>query len=580
MERIRIGKEKIYIDGKPEKIVSGAMHYFRIHPEYWRDRLLKLKECGCNCVETYVAWNLHEKEEGKFDFSGWLDLGAYLDLAKELGLYAIVRPGPYICSEWDFGGMPWWLLKESDIRLRCLDPIFIKKITPYLERVCEIVRPRAINTGGNVIFVQIENEYGSYGNDKGYLLWYKSFYEEQKLSCPLITSDGETKFLLNNGALEGVMASVNYRWDSVRCVASLLEHHGNQPGAVMELWNGKGQQWSVKFERRDLDEVEASVKTALENAELVNMYMFHGGTSFGFMNGALEQNGKFLPQMTSYDVDAPIDEYGRRTPKYYREQKVITEHLGKEINNTQTDPEIASYTDIRFVGEAKLTPALTRKTKSTAVKSMEQYDQGYGYIVYSTKAYVGKDGAELILPEVHDFAHVYIDGEYRKSVYRNDSDNRVEINTEGTRRIDVLVENLGRINFGPKLFDRKGLIGDLHLFDREYGLTTKLFGFDIYSIELNTLPESFEENAENNAPAFYKYEFNTENPKDTVLFPEGFTRGVAFINGFNLGRHWTVENSENKLFIPAPLIKKGVNSLVIFDVLANGKEKSVTLGLK
>ncbi|MBQ4269295.1 MAG: beta-galactosidase, partial [Clostridia bacterium] len=350
---IRWTKDKIYINEKPEKIMSGAVHYFRVVPEYWRDRLLKLKEFGCNCVETYACWNLHEKSEGALDFEGWLDLGAYLDMAQELGLYAIVRPGPYMCSEWDFGGLPWWLLKYSDIQIRCSQPLFLEKITPYLEKVCEILRPRLIGNGGNVIFVQIENEYGSYGNDKAYLRWLKEFYETRGIDCGLLTSDGETEFLLKNGTLPDVLASVNYRWDSVRCLAALQKYHGDQPGAVLELWNGKQQHWGEPIIRRDIDEVATSVKTALENAELVNLYMFHGGTNFGFMNGSLDYPGRFVVQLSSYDVDAPVNEYGFRTPKYYAEQKVICEHFGKPIENTAKDPVFQSYA-IEAAGQVSL----------------------------------------------------------------------------------------------------------------------------------------------------------------------------------------------------------------------------------
>ena len=578
MSRITIGKEKIFIDGEATKIVSGAMHYFRIHPEYWKDRLLKLKEAGCNCVETYVVWNLHEKKEGEFDFSGWLDLGKYIDMAKEMGLYAIVRPGPYICSEWEFGGMPWWILKESDINLRCSNPIFLEKITPYLKKVCEVLRPRLIDNDGNVIFVQIENEYGSFGNDKEYLRFYKDFYEAEGINCPLITSDGETELLLHNGTLPDVMASVNYRWDSVNCLASLRKFRPDQPGAVMELWNGRGQKWGSDLTRRNLDEVELSVIGALEHAELINMYMFHGGTTFGFMNGAHDFGEKFEVLMTSYDVDAPLDEYGRRTPKYYMEQKVICEKLGKKIENTATDTVIHTYGKIKPVGEAVITKPLTKKTRSANIISMENCDQGYGYIVYETTMFVSSKGAAVILPEVHDIAHVYVDGEYRKTILRHDSDKTVVIEGRGERRVAVLVENMGRLNFGARLIDRKGLIGDIVLHDYEYDAKPKVFGFDIYSIELDSLPDSYCGKAVKNAPAFYKYEFEAEEVADTILHVKGFTRGVAFINGFNLGRHWTIENFPNMLFIPAPLLKKGKNEIVVFDVLATDSEKSLHLG--
>ena len=578
MGDIRIGTDHIYINGKPDKIMSGAMHYFRIVPQYWKDRLLKLKELGCNCVETYLCWNLHEKREGEFDFSGWLDFGAFLEEAKELGLYAIVRPGPYICSEWDFGGMPWWLLKDQNIQLRCSDPGFLQKITPYLQEVCSLLKPHLISNGGNVILVQIENEYGSYGNDQDYLRWLKAFYEDNGIDCPLITSDGYSEFLLKNGALPEVFASVNYRWNSVRSLNCLKQYHPGHPGAVLELWNGKAKHWGEPYVPRDLEEVKDSVAKALDHGELVNLYMFHGGTTFGFMNGALDK-GKWLVQTTSYDCEAPLNEYGFRTEKYYAEQTIICEKLGIPVRNTASDPVFREYPDVRCVGQTTLTenPQLLRKTVSSPMKTMEQCDQGYGYIIYRTKIFVGCDGARLILPEVRDIAHVYVDGTYAATFDRTDSQREIAVTRQGQVEISVLVENMGRINYGMLLKDPKGLMGELVVYDGEYGLYAKTFGYEIYSLELETLPERYDTAVQMNAPAMYCYEVDIDSRADTLLRLEGFTRGVAFLNGFNLGRHWTIEHSENKLYIPAPLLKEGINRIVVFDVLANDGPKTVKL---
>lgn len=579
MKRVYYDDNKIYINEEETKIVSGAMHYFRIHPDYWEDRLLKLKECGCNCVETYVCWNLHEKTEGKFDFSGWLNLGKFIDMANDMGLYAIVRPGPYICSEWDFGGLPWWILKYGDIELRCNNDRFKKVCKPYLEKVCKIIKPRLISNGGNIIFVQIENEYGSYGNDKDYLNWLKSLYESNGIDCGFLTSDGETELLLKNGTLEGVLASVNYRKDSERCIGMLRKYKTGQPGAVLELWNGRAMQWGEKFERRDVEEVKESVCTALEYAELVNFYMFHGGTNFGFMNGSLDLKDNFAVQMSSYDVDAPLDEYGRRTPKYYAEQEVICKALGKEIVNTATDTTLAEYKDITFVGECSLKESGIKVESLTMPmpKPMELCNQGYGYIVYESSFFADSEGATIRLPEIHDFSHVYVDGKYVTSFHRHSENKNIDV-TRGNHTIAILVENMGRINYGVKLKDYKGILGNVILHDKLYDVENILLGFTVYKLPLETLPERYDGKSEENTPTFYKYELTVDEISDTVIHFEGFTRGVAFINGFNLGRHWTVENSENKLFIPAPLIKQGVNEIVVFDVLHNKENKKISFG--
>lgn len=582
MNSITYDNKNFYINGAPTKIVSGAMHYFRIVPEYWYDRLLKLKECGCNCVETYICWNLHEKSQGEFDFSAGLDFIRYLKIAQDLGLYAIVRPGPYICSEWDFGGMPWWLLKYNDIELRCNNKRFKELCKPYLEKVCELLKPQLISNGGNVIFLQIENEYGSYGNDKEYLNWIKELYEECGMDCGYLTSDGDTDFCLINGSADGVLASVNYRWDSKNAIAALKSFRDDQPGAVLELWNGKAVHWEEKIERRDIAEVKESVKTALEYAELINLYMFHGGTSFGFMNGSLDFGEKLVVQMTSYDVDAPLDEYGRRTEKYYAEQEEICKAMGIEINNTATDTVLAEFKDIKFLGATSLRQSglKLKSFKTPVTKNMEYFDQGYGYIIYETEAFIDDKGAEIVLPEIHDIAHIYIDGIYTKTLLRHSENKIVSVEGKGKHKVSIVVENMGRVNYGIRLKDYKGLVGDLCIHDLRYNMYTRLMNINTYSLPLDELPENYSGEISENEPAFYKYELNVDKAQDTVMHLEGFTRGVAFINGFNLGRHWDTPLSDNKLFIPAPLIKEGKNEIVVFDILHKSEEKKLIFGEK
>ncbi|MBO7217314.1 MAG: beta-galactosidase, partial [Clostridia bacterium] len=522
MSSLTWDENRFYINGKPTKIVSGAMHYFRIMPEYWHDRLLKLKECGCNCVETYICWNLHEKREGEFDFSGALDFVKFLKTAEELGLFAIVRPGPFICSEWEFGGMPWWLLKYPDIKLRCSDKTFMEKCTPYLRNVGRLLKPQLITNGGNVIFVQIENEYGSYGNDKDYLRAIKNIYEEEGIDCPFITSDGDYEFFLEGGTLPDVVASVNYRLDGEGAAKRLKEFRKGQPSAVMELWNGWQSHWNEPQVRRDINEVAESVRSALTHSELVNIYMFHGGTSFGFMNGGICPLKKFNIHKNSYDVDAPLDEYGRRTPKYYAEQKVICELLGITPENTATDTEFGEY-EVSYVGECSLSESglvLAQHSTPTA-RPMEYYDQGYGYIIYETDIFSGNNGTTVNLPEIHDAAHIYLNGKYFKSIFRHDDDKSFDIDNKGYNKLQILFENLGTVNYCLKLMDHKGLVGDVWIIDKEITHRKYINGFKVYSLPLDILPENFNGKAEINAPAFYKYEFNAEKTQDTLVHFEG-----------------------------------------------------------
>ncbi len=584
MKGIEIKDGKIYINGKREKIYSGSAHYFRILPEQWEDRLIKMKEAGLNCVETYICWNLHEKKEGEFDFGGNINVGKYLDLCKDLGLYAIVRPGPYICSEWEFGGFPWWLNKYP-MNIRSMDKRYLDKLTPYLKKVCEIIKPREIGNGGNVIAVQIENEYGSYGNDKNYLNYLKEFYLEQGISSMLITSDGDTDFTIENGTLKNVADSVNYRSDTKKALSALEKYHGGYAPMIMELWNGRAVRWGEKPITRDPEIVKRSVETAVKDAELTNIYMFTGGTNFGFMNGAHEdEHGKYVPLSTSYDVEAPISEYGKKTPKYYYEQEAICRERNIPVVNERKDEEFMDYGKAEFIGATELFKheELIKRVNSNSVLSMEECEQGYGYIAYKTIAFVSEKGGDLVLENFRDVAHVYFDGKYIATAYY-DKKNTTHIPFPEVGKyveITVVTENLGRVNLGRYIGGKRGVTSDFAVWDKSYNVLSTVFGYEMLSVPMEKLPETYEESIEENKQGFYKFVFNAEQVKSAVLTLKGFTRGVAYINGFNLGRHWDIENSENKLYVPYPLVKKGKNEIVVFDVLTKKDEKTVELKAK
>ena len=265
----KITSEGIFIGGKRTQIISGSLHYFRVVPEYWEDRLKKLRALGCNTVDTYIAWNRHERREGEFDFSGWNDFGRFLDTAAELGLYAVVRPGPYICSEWDMGGLPWWLLRYDGLSLRSSDPVFMQKVFRYIGQVCRLLAPRQITRGGNVIFVQLENEFGNYGNDKEYLRMLQACLKENGIEVPLFTSDSEMKILLDNGSLPDVWKVVNYRTSSAKSIGALKHYQPDLPAGVGELWNGRAMQWMQPFAPREVSPIAETVAEALRRAEYV-----------------------------------------------------------------------------------------------------------------------------------------------------------------------------------------------------------------------------------------------------------------------------------------------------------------------
>lgn len=584
MAKFEITNDSILINGEKTKIVSGAIHYFRVVPEYWHDRLLKLKEMGCNCVETYVCWNLHEKTEGTFDFSGWLDLAAFLSEAKALGLYAIVRPGPFMCAEWDFGGMPYWLLKY-DMLLRSSDPLFLQKITPFLNKVCDIIVPLLFKNGGNVLFVQIENEYGSYGYDKNYLNFLKDFYTSRGITEGLITCDGPLDLMLSGGSLPDVIEAVNFATNPTKHIGNMQRVHPGYISTVMEFYLGAHRNVGIPTNYRSVEEEMGYLEGALEQSELLNIYMFHGGTTFGFNNGIqdadIRQGVKVIA--TSYDFNAPLDEYGRRTEKYYAAQKIICKAMGITPQNTAKDTILRSYNIVK-TGEIALSQCekevFTKITKNIKPLTFEQCDQPYGYMIYRAnvpiKPCITTDG--FVLPKINDIAHLYLNGEYQKTVTREDYHDLdkclMPTDLDGVCELGILVESLGHVHVGPLVNgDVKGLTANVRR-----GLTT-VIDFTMYSLTLDKLPSKYNGKQQLNAPCFYRYEFEVDKLSDTLLRLSGFTRGAALLNGFNLGRHFKEdeEGGLNKLFIPAPLLKRGKNELVIFDVLATSAEKTVVL---
>lgn len=581
---VEVKSEGIFIDGKREKIVSGAMHYFRIFPEYWQDRLSKLKEMGCNCVETYLAWNLHEKNEGQFDFDGILDFEKFLTMAEDLGLYAIVRPGPYICSECDFGGLPWWLLKYDGMEVRCYHETYLEKVGKYFDVVLPKLKKHLITNGGNVIFLQIENEFGSYGSDKKYLRWIRDSYVAHGMDVPFITSDGAGETFLKRGTLDGVYASINF-WNNAddKPCKTLEAFQPNKPLAVMELWNGGCMHWGDKVDKKSVEEVRKIVSETIDRADLVNLYMFHGGTNFGFFAGSVL--GKFTTNVTSYDVQAPLGEYGNKTEKYYAEQEIICRALGKSIVNETPEVKLYDYGEAKYEGKmpvSELPDKYYSEYTSEKLKSMEEFGQGYGYIVYETEIYIGKDGCVLRYPHFRDFAHIYIDGKFLHDAVR-ESEDRYDVNpedgfAEGKHKLVFFVENLGRVHVYARLNDRKGLIGEMKIFDKSSQKWSTVENWRVKTYPFEAVEVNPSTSDEVKKPYLYKYTLITEPKGDTYIELEGFSRGVVFINGFNIGRYNAI-GPQKSLYIPASLLKTE-NEIIILDVFNYKTSKRVMLSGK
>ena len=559
------GRE-FFLDGKAFRICSGAIHYFRVPRPYWKDRLLKLKEIGFNTVETYVAWNMHEKRENVFDFSDNAALGAFLDTAAELGLYAIVRPGPYICAEWEFGGLPYWLLKNKEFCPRCDDSSFVPYAERFLRVVCkQVLAPRMVEQGGNVLMVQLENEYGSYGGDKTYLKKLLSVYDECLPSSLVFTTDGADKFHLQPGTLENVLATVTFGSKPLERMAVLEQFADNQPMMCAEFWCGWFDSWHGERHVRKAEEVCADVEEFLQKDYHFNFYMFHGGTNFGFMNGANGNSRAYDPDVTSYDYCALLNEAGDRTPAYYGVRELMIKYGYDVPPLTATESEKAAYGEVQFTGRAMLFEQLDKvgtAYRSAKPKYMEDIDQAYGYVFYRT--YVQEDlEAPLSLDGLGDRANIYLNDKplaiYERG--REYTPAKISVTKEKPTAISLLVENMGRVNYGPQIaFERKG-VSAVRVHNR------LIFGWESVSLPMDNLEKlTFAGTAEGtNMPAFYKAEFNVEKPCDTFLETYGFSKGFVVLNGFNLGRYYTSAGPQQTLYVPACYLKKGKNELIVFD---------------
>lgn len=562
------------MDGKPYTILSGAMHYFRIPRAYWTDRLTKLKECGFNTVETYMPWNLHEKREGEFDFSGMLNVEAYIECAAALGLNVILRPGPYICAEWEAGGLPAWLLTHPNMTLRCADTAFLACVRRYYRAVFERLTPHLSTHGGNIIMVQIENEYGSYGDDKEYLRAIVDIYRECGVDCLLYTSDGSSQFMLNGGTLPEYLCVANFGSNPAGNFAALERFRPDQPLMCGEYWCGWFDHWYEHHHTREPEELAKLFDDMLACGASLNFYMFHGGTNFGFLNGA-NHTDKYEPTVTSYDYCALLSEAGDLTPAYHAVRRVIEARTGQTLPPlTVKDLPKAAYGKLVLGRAASLFDNLGRlgtPEHRSAPCFMEELGQSFGFTLYSTTVTGPQEALPLTFDECRDRALIFVNGELR-GIYeqtRRADEVRLPLAADESARVDILVENMGRVNYGPHLADRKGIRGIR--FGQQYH-----FGWDMLPLpmeELSRLIFAPHEGAA--APAsFLAGTLVIEGePADTFLRLDGFSHGFVVVNGFNIGRYYNAAGPQKTLYVPAPLLHPGENDILVFDT--DGTETNV-----
>ncbi len=555
-----VTKKDFLKDGKPIKIISGAVHYFRNMPDTWEDILLKLKAIGCNCVETYCAWNMHEKVQGEYDFTGILDIAKFIETAGKLDLMVIVRPGPYICSEWEFGGLPWWIQCDENIEIRCMNKEYISHFDKYLDRLCAEIKPYLFTNGGPVIMVQCENEYGYYGDDKEYLTYLKNGFINRGIDVPLFTSDGTSKEDLLDGTIEGCLATVNF---GSRVEENFKAHDELFPDSIkmcMEMWNGWFDSWGEKEHHTTSAEDYAKVVDDMLARGSLNMYMFIGGTNFGFTSGANHYE-TFTPDVTSYDYDALLSENGDITPKYLAVREVIKKYVDYEL------PEIPQNRERRAFGKCTLTESVgffeSVKKLSTPIfsnvpKCMEKYGTGYGFIAYQTTLNRDYKEVELLLESLGDRAQIYINDTLVDILYINDK-LKTSVSANKGDTLTILCENMGRANFGSKMMRKKGISGRCLIDDRIH------FNWNVYPLPMNNLENlEFTNNKFNEKSAFYKGKFNVDKACDTFLKLDNFTKGFVTINGFNIGRYWEI-GPQQTLYVPRSILKSGENEIIVFE---------------
>ena len=571
--------KKFLMDGKPINIYSGAMHYFRTFPEYWEDRLTKLKLAGFNTVETYVCWNLHEPKPGEFCFEGMLDIERFVKTAEKVGLYCIVRPGPYICAEWDFGGLPAWLLKDKNMQIRCNYPDYTACVERFYRELLSHLAPLQMTKGGNIIAMQVENEYGSYGNDKEYLAFIEKLMRDCGIDCELFTSDSNWKNMLSGGSLPHIYKVLNFGSKAKTAFNCLKDFPNDGPNMCGEFWCGWFDHWRDKHHTRNAADIAKEVKDFLDIDANFNFYMFHGGTNFGFTAGANFTPGcPYEPTVTSYDYCALLNEWGDYTPAYHEVRKLLCEKQGIEMGELPTSPELQSIGKVKLTEGASLFENLDNigeKHRSAVPEGMEYYGQNFGMIYYETVLSGKYDMSPVSIKDVHDFGYVYFDGKQKAFIDRtkytvpnkfslknlilkkSPEDNSVIMKAlDGDRKIGVLVDTMGRVNYGARMLDRKG-ISDIYIGNQ------RQMGFDVWTLPLDNLENlKYAETYDKNEPVFLKGTFKTDSKADCFVHLDGFEKGYVFVNGFNLGRFWAV-GPQKSLYLPGALLKEENEIIVL-----------------
>ncbi len=576
-EAFAVGKGTFLLNGKPFVVKAAEVHYPRIPEPYWEQRILSCKALGMNTLCLYVFWNLHEQHPGEFDFSGNKDIAKFCRLAQKHGMYVIVRPGPYVCAEWEMGGLPWWLLKKKDVQLRTLDPYYMERVGIFMNEVGKQLADLQISRGGNIIMVQVENEYGSYGINKPYVSAIRDIVKKAGFTdVPLFQCDWSSNF--TNNALDDLLWTVNFGTGANidEQFKKLKSLRPETPMMCSEFWSGWFDHWGRKHETRDAATMVSGIKDMLDRNISFSLYMTHGGTTFGWWGGA--NNPAYSAMCSSYDYDAPISEAGWTTPKYFQLRDLLKQYL-PEGETLPEPPAAYPVISVPAITDWKVAPLfnnLPQPKQSEDIQPMEMFDQGWGTILYRTTLKEDVKGI-LHIDEVHDWAQVFANGKLLGRLDRRHGEFTLPLTEtlkKGTQ-LDILVEAMGRVNFDKSIHDRKGITKKVEVVNGDQ--VQELKGWTVYN-----LPPFYEFVSQKNyqagkpvdSPAYYKATFHLDKTGDTFLDMQTWGKGMVWVNGHAMGRFWEI-GPQQTLYMPGCWLKEGDNEIIVLDLKGPAEAKVV-----
>ena len=577
----KVGKNTFLLNDEPTIIKAAELHYTRIPREYWAHRIAMCKALGMNAICMYIFWNIHEQEPGVFDFTGQNDIAEFCREAQKQGMEVIVRPGPYVCAEWEMGGLPWWLLKKEDVALRSLDPYYMERVKIFMNEVGRQLAPLQITNGGNIIMVQVENEFGSYGTDKPYIAAIRDIVKEAGFTdVPLFQCDWSSNF--TNNALDDLLWTVNFGTGANidQQFEKLQQLRPETPLMCSEFWSGWFDHWGRKHETRPAKDMVDGMRDMLDRNISFSLYMTHGGTTFGHWGGA--NNPAYSAMCSSYDYDAPISEAGWTTDKYYLLRDMLSNYLpeGTTLPEVPAAYPVIEIPAISFTQAAPLFTNLPTPHHSKDIKSMEHFDQGWGSILYRTTLPANvAAGTIMKITEVHDWAQIFANGNLIATLDRRKGEFETVLPqlAKGTT-LDILVEAMGRVNFDKSIHDRKGITEDVSLVLKD-GKEESLKNWEVYSFPVDyafAQSMNYQPAGTQTMPAYYKANFTLNKTGDTFLDMSSWGKGLVWVNGRAMGRFWEI-GPQQTLYVPGCWLNEGDNEIIVLDL--KGPQSAIISGI-